>query len=111
MDGIVGNSSSGLMEVPSFGKGTINIGDRQRGRVQAKSVINCKPYRGDILNAIKTLYSMEFQESLLSVSNPYGTGGASKKIIARIKSLDHDINLKKVFYNLESIQIPGASDE
>lgn len=111
MDGIVGNSSSGLMEVPSFRKGTINIGDRQRGRVQAKSVINCKPYRGDILNAIKTLYSMEFQESLLSVSNPYGIGGASKKIIARIKSLDHDINLKKVFYNLESIQIPGASDE
>jgi GDP/UDP-N,N'-diacetylbacillosamine 2-epimerase (hydrolysing) len=111
MDGVIGNSSSGLMEVPSFRKGTINIGDRQRGRVQAKSVINCQPHRRDILDAIMTLYSSGFQKNLLTVSNPYGTGGASKKIIAAIKNLDHDLKLKKVFYNLEPMQLLGESYE
>jgi GDP/UDP-N,N'-diacetylbacillosamine 2-epimerase (hydrolysing) len=107
MDGVVGNSSSGLMEVPSFRKGTINIGDRQRGRVQAESVINCKPYRVDILAAIMTLYSQEFQKKLLTVSNPYGTGGASKKIISKIKNIDINIKLKKSFYNIDFTLPPG----
>ena len=111
MDGVVGNSSSGLMEVPSFKKGTINIGDRQRGRVQAESVINCNPYRGDILAAIVTLYSQEFQKKLLTVSNPYGTGGASKKIIAKIKNVDTNVKLKKSFYNIEFTMSPGDFDE
>lgn len=110
MDGVVGNSSSGLMEVPSFRKGTINIGDRQRGRVHAKSVINCEPYRENILEAIKTLYSVEFQKNLLKVTNPYGTGGASKKIIEGIKNLGRNVKLKKVFYNIESSQMPGESN-
>jgi GDP/UDP-N,N'-diacetylbacillosamine 2-epimerase (hydrolysing) len=111
MDGVVGNSSSGLTEVPSFRKGTINIGDRQRGRVQAESVINCKPYRGDILASIMTLYSQEFQKKLLTVSNPYGTGGASKKIIAKIKSIDVNVKLKKSFYDTEFTLPPGYFDE
>ena len=111
MDGVLGNSSSGLTEVPSFRKGTINIGDRQRGRVQAESVINCKPYRGDILASIMTLYSQEFQKKLLTVSNPYGTGGASKKIIAKIKSIDVNVKLKKSFYDTEFTLPPGYFDE
>ena len=111
MDGVLGNSSSGLTEVPSFRKGTINIGDRQRGRVQAESVINCKPYRGDILASIMTLYSQEFQKKLLTVSNPYGTGGASKKIIAKIKNIDVNVKLKKSFYDTEFTLPPGYFDE
>jgi len=102
VDGVVGNSSSGLAEVPSFKKGTINIGDRQRGRLLAKSVINCKPERAEIRAALNRLYSSEFQELLLSVVNPYGEGGASQKIIEVIRSFDLGDLLKKEFYNITS---------
>ncbi|NHQ59216.1 UDP-N-acetylglucosamine 2-epimerase (hydrolyzing) [Chlorobium sp. BLA1] len=100
VDGVVGNSSSGLAEVPSFKKGTINIGDRQRGRLLAKSIISCKPERSEIRAAIKRLYTQEFQELLLSVVNPYGEGGASKKIIEVIRSVDLGGLLKKAFYDI-----------
>ena len=100
VDGVVGNSSSGLAEVPSFKKGTINIGDRQRGRLLAKSIISCKPERSEITAAIKRLYTQEFQELLLSVVNPYGEGGASKKIIEVIRSVDLGGLLKKAFYDI-----------
>ena len=63
VDGVVGNSSSGITEVPSFCKGTINIGDRQRGRLMADSVINCKPTLRDILDSVLVLYSKEFQST------------------------------------------------
>jgi GDP/UDP-N,N'-diacetylbacillosamine 2-epimerase (hydrolysing) len=100
VDGVVGNSSSGLTEAPSFKKGTINIGDRQRGRLQAASVINCEPVRESIAAALDLLYSTSFQLSLGQVSNPYGEGGASEKVVVTLK--DHGINhiLKKVFYDL-----------
>lgn len=80
VDGVVGNSSSGLTEVPSFKKGTINIGDRQRGRLKADSIIDCKPRVLDICNAISKLFSIDFKSSLISVVNPYGNGGASEAI-------------------------------
>ncbi|MFT7388538.1 MAG: GDP/UDP-N,N'-diacetylbacillosamine 2-epimerase (hydrolyzing) [Candidatus Endobugula sp.] len=99
VDGVVGNSSSGLLEVPSFKKGTINIGNRQRGRLQAESVINCEPSRQSILVAIDRLYSEDFQSSLNQVNNPYGEGGASQKTINIIKSVDLDNIVKKVFYD------------
>jgi GDP/UDP-N,N'-diacetylbacillosamine 2-epimerase (hydrolysing) len=99
VDGVVGNSSSGLAEVPSFKKGTINIGDRQRGRLQAASVINCTPSRQDISAALERLYDADFQMSLGQVSNPYGEGGASEKIIAVVKSIALDNILKKHFYD------------
>ena len=60
VDGVVGNSSSGLLEAPCFQKGTINIGDRQRGRLQAASVINCKPTRQSITTALGHLYAPGF---------------------------------------------------
>jgi len=97
VDGVVGNSSSGLAEVPSFRKGTINIGDRQRGRLMASSVINCAPERDCIAAALKTLYSDEFKATLDSVRNPYGDGGASEKIVALIKAADLNGILKKRF--------------
>ena len=105
VDGVVGNSSSGLLEAPSFQKGTINIGDRQRGRLQAASVINCKPTRQSITTALAQLYSADFQLGLGKVRNPYGVGGASDLIVATLKHAPLGGVLKKSFHNL--IQ-PGA---
>lgn len=99
VDGVVGNSSSGLAEVPSFCKGTVNIGDRQRGRLMAESVINCDPDRASIGAALNTLYSSQFQANLATVRNPYGEGGASDKIVAHIKTAKLDGILKKSFYD------------
>jgi GDP/UDP-N,N'-diacetylbacillosamine 2-epimerase (hydrolysing) len=103
VDGVVGNSSSGLAEVPSFKKGTINIGDRQRGRLQAASIINCEPNRESISAALGKLYSIDFQESLSRVTNPYGEGGASEAIISEVKSVTLDGLLKKRFYDLSNV--------
>ncbi len=100
VDGVVGNSSSGLAEVPSFRKGTINIGDRQRGRLKAHSVIDCAPNRSSIEAAIGKLYSPEFQASLVEVVNPYGEGGASQKVIDVLKNYDLSEVTKKSFYDI-----------
>ena len=102
VDGVVGNSSSGLAEVPSFKKGTINIGDRQRGRLQAASVVNCDPTRKSILAAVEQLYSTEFQNELTKVENPYGDGGASEKVVEIIKNHALDGLLKKTFYDIRN---------
>lgn len=99
VDGVVGNSSSGLAEVPSFKKGTINIGDRQRGRLKAESVIDCKPIKKNINNAIQKLYSTEFQDKLNTVINPYGSGGASEAIVNILENVSLDGILKKTFYD------------
>ena len=100
IDGVIGNSSSGIIEVPSFRKGTINIGERQKGRISGESVIHCDPDKKSIINAIDKLYSLKFQELLLSVKNPYGNGGASSRIIKKLESIDLKGILKKKFYNL-----------
>jgi len=99
VDGVVGNSSSGLMEVPSFKKGTVNIGDRQRGRLQAESVINCEPTCESISAALVRLYSIEFQQPLSQVLNPYGEGGASEKVVNILKNISIDHIVKKSFYD------------
>ena len=99
VDGVVGNSSSGLAEVPTFKKGTINICDRQRGRLQAASVINCEPSRDSIAAALEQLYSTDFQVSLRQITSPYGEGGASAAIISTIKTVSLDGLLKKRFYD------------
>lgn len=102
VDGVVGNSSSGIIEVPSFKKGTINIGDRQKGRTQASSIINCEPNSESILSSINYLYSSKFKEIVKNTTNPYGKGGASKKIISIIKTIPLDGIIKKTFYNLDN---------
>ena len=95
VDGVVGNSSSGIAEVPSFGKGTINIGNRQRGRVRAESVIDCDAESGSILAAVQHLYSQQFQEMLPTIENPYGRGGASQAIVGIVESMPlEDLVLK-----------------
>jgi len=100
VDGVIGNSSSGLTEVPSFKKGTINIGDRQRGRLQAESVINCDPNHQSIVGALKKLYAPDFHKRLRKVTNPYGEGGATKKVVEIIKNHALDGMVKKTFYHL-----------
>jgi len=103
VDGVVGNSSSGLTEVPSLKKGTINIGDRQRGRLQATSVISCQGTRQGIATAIRRLYSSDFQTSLSGVRNPYGTGGASDKVVRILKHCSLDGIIRKAFYDLPTV--------
>lgn len=100
VDVVVGNSSSGIIEVPSFQKPTINIGDRQRGRVGADSIINCEPQKEEILSAIKLAYSHNFQESLKSVKNPYDKAGTALQIKEIIKNFNLENILKKKFYNI-----------
>lgn len=100
VDGVVGNSSSGLLEIPSFSKGTINIGDRQKGRLKAESVIDCEPEKKSILSALKRLYSKEFQVALKTVKNPYGEGGASQKVVDTIMKVSLKNILKKSFFDL-----------
>lgn len=100
---VIGNSSSGLIEAPSFGIPTINIGDRQRGRIQADSVINCRPLQEDIEQAIDYALSKKGQEISKRAVNPYGDGNTSDKIIRVIKDylLNSKIDLKKTFHDCE----------
>ena len=101
VDAMVGNSSSGLTEAPSFKIGTINIGDRQKGRIKAESVIDCLPNKKSIEEAFDKLYSIEFQSILLNIKNLYGDGCASKKIVKELKKVDLQNILKKSFYDLK----------
>jgi len=100
VDATVGNSSSGLIEVPSFKTGTINIGDRQKGRIKADSVIDCAPDEQSISKAVHSLYSDAFQTKLKQVKNPYGQGGASLKTKEVLKTCDLKNILKKKFFDI-----------
>ena len=100
VNAVVGNSSSGLAEAPSFKIATINIGDRQKGRVKASSVVDCEPNRKSILKAFGRIYSDKFQQNLKNTINPYGNELASKKIVEIIKKTDLTSILKKSFYDL-----------
>ena len=100
VDAVVGNSSSGIIEAPSFKIGTINIGDRQKGRMKAPSVIDCKPTKESISWAFNKLFSPDFQKSLGKLQNPYGSGGVAKKIIDILKK-DLPFNgIKKEFFDI-----------
>ncbi len=101
IDFVIGNSSSGLLEAPSFKIGTINIGDRQRGRIKAKSVIDSLPEKKSIKKSIKKIYSIEFQQILKNVKNPYDKGYASKKIVKILKNIELNQILKKNFFNVK----------
>jgi GDP/UDP-N,N'-diacetylbacillosamine 2-epimerase (hydrolysing) len=100
IDGVIGNSSSGITEVPSLKKGTVNIGERQLGRLQASSVINCVSEEMAISSAISQLYSSSFQSALTQVSNPYENGNASKKIVRILKEVSLSQITQKRFNDL-----------
>jgi len=102
VDAVVGNSSSGLLEVPTFSKPTINIGSRQDGRLKSKSVIDCTPHMNSILSSIELAYTKDFLQSIQTATNPYGKGGASEKIINILENLDYaELNNTKKFYDLK----------
>lgn len=97
VDAVIGNSSSGLYEVPSFKKPTVNIGDRQKSRLSASSVLNCEPTTEDIYQAIKKALALDCTNAI----NPYGDGNTSQKIVAILKNTtDYPSLLKKHFYLL-----------
>ncbi|WP_324719206.1 UDP-N-acetylglucosamine 2-epimerase [Salinimicrobium sp. HB62] len=100
VDVVLGNSSSGIAEAPSFQVATVDIGDRQKGRIKAKSVISCEPNKKSISEALSVALSEPFQKKLKKVKNPYGEGGASQKIVDILKSFDYSDILKKKFYDL-----------
>lgn len=99
----IGNSSSGIVEAPSFGIPTINIGDRQKGRIQAESVVNCAPSCEDISAAIDKALSPAFQCKAAHAVNPYGDGYTTEKIVKVIKDkFQHNgFDLKKKFFDVE----------
>ena len=100
---VIGNSSSGLVEAPSFGIPTVNIGDRQRGRLQGDSIINCAPSTKEISRAIQFALSEEFIEIARSAVNPYGDGRVSDQVLDILCRfiLEEKIDLKKAFYDLK----------
>ncbi|MBL51828.1 MAG: UDP-N-acetylglucosamine 2-epimerase (hydrolyzing) [Candidatus Marinimicrobia bacterium] len=100
VDAVIGNSSSGLLEAPSFKIGTINIGDRQLGRVKADSIIDCDYKESSISAAINYLYTKKFQSKLDNTFNYYGSGNTSSKIKKIIKELSIPNNTKKEFFDL-----------
>lgn len=108
VDAVVGNSSSGLAEAPSMGVATINIGDRQKGRLSASSVINCEPTQQSISGVLSTVFDPSFRSNLMSTNNPYGSGGASEKVVEIIKNHDLKNLLKKSFFNLD-VQVLSTS--
>ena len=101
VDCVVGNSSSGLIEAPSFETATVNIGDRQRGRIKGESVIQCEPHFNEIKKAISKAISIDFKNRVLLKSvNPYGKENSSDLIVKTLKSIDLNNIIKKRFYDL-----------
>ena len=100
---VIGNSSSGIVEVPAFGIPTINIGDRQKGRLQANSILNCEPEKEDIIRQIKMARREEFKNNIKIDQNPYKGKDTSKLIIETIKRVLYieKIELKKQFYDVK----------
>jgi len=97
--GVVGNSSSGIIEAPSLKVGTVNIGDRQKGRVRATSVIDCEPTKDSISQALDLLLSASFQKKVRDVHNPYELDSASEKIVEVLRTTLPSISVKKQFFD------------
>ncbi len=99
---VLGNSSSGILETPSFHVATVNIGNRQRGRLQAESIINCGTKSEEIKKAIEIALTPEHREKCMTVKSPYGEGGTAEKIAMKAYEvvMDGSIDLKKSFYDL-----------
>lgn len=101
IDGVVGNSSSGILEAPAFRVGTVNIGNRQKGRICPESIVNCSPNRTEIFKSVEKILSKEFRKRIKTFENPYGEGGAVEKIIREINNINlRELKIKK-FYDIE----------
>ena len=100
VDAVAGNSSSGIIEVPSFGIPTVNVGDRQKGRIRALSVIDAGEEGGAIEKALEKAFDEDFRRICRDVKNPYGEGDAARRIADRISSVEK-YEMKKKFYDIE----------
>jgi GDP/UDP-N,N'-diacetylbacillosamine 2-epimerase (hydrolysing) len=100
VDGVVGNSSSGILEAPTLKVGTVNIGHRQLGRIQSESVIDALANKESIDKALIKLFSSEFKSTLSDCRSPFGEGGASRKILRVLSDFKLEKNLQKFFYDL-----------
>ena len=101
---VIGNSSSGVIEVPCLHVPTVNIGHRQGGRILPDSVICCEPNKKDIVNAIKRSVSPEFVREVKAMTNPFGDGHASELIVSTLKKLfssNEGLNIMKKFYDID----------
>lgn len=96
---VIGNSSSGIIEVPAFDVPTVNIGDRQKGRLAAKSVLNCPATSQSIVETIRIALTRSYKGPNERITNPYGQGNASSKIIEMIKSMNFERS--KIFYDIK----------
>lgn len=101
-EAVVGNTSSGIIEAPSLNVPTVNIGDRQKGRIASESVIHCGDGIDDITACIRKAISPDFKKSILLMENPYGNGDASQAIYKILKTLELDGLIQKTFFNLPS---------
>jgi GDP/UDP-N,N'-diacetylbacillosamine 2-epimerase (hydrolysing) len=101
IDAVVGNSSSGIVEAPALKVGTINIGDRQKGRVKAASVIDCLPEKNSIQEAIQQVTSQSFKEQLKCIENPYGRGDAAAKIMKVLGRYELKGLVNKKYHDIE----------
>lgn len=102
IDVVIGNSSSGIVEAPAFNKPTVNIGDRQKGRLRAESVIDCAEDMLAIKNAIQKAVSSDFKKMLTKTCNPYGQGNTSSRIKEHLKNVSLTNILMKEFYDIEN---------
>ena len=99
---VLGNSSSGIIETPAFRIPTVNIGDRQKGRLQSESIVNCGDKYGDIVAAISKAMSDDHRALCRTVVSPYGDGHAAEQIAKKAAEavMTEEIDLKKKFYDL-----------
>ena len=103
-DAVIGNSSSGIVEAPALKTPTVNIGDRQKGRLRAKSIINCAGNKDDIAAAIGRVLDPEFRAGLEGMALPYGSGGASRKIKDHLKAADFSGLTRKPFHDIPLVR-------
>ncbi|WP_318432653.1 UDP-N-acetylglucosamine 2-epimerase [Photobacterium leiognathi] len=100
VDAVVGNSSSGIVEAPSFKVATVNIGNRQKGRVRAESIIDIDVNAEQLVSSINTINTPEFKATLKKIVNPYGQGNSSRQVIDILKHTDLNCLKKKPFYDI-----------
>ena len=102
---VIGNSSSGIVESPSFGVPTVNIGDRQKGRIRAENVIDCPAERKEVSKTIRRAFSAEFIAIAKSVINPYGDGNTSERIVKHLNQFlsSGHTSLKKTFFDIDFV--------
>jgi len=102
IDGVIGNSSSGVVEAPTFKLASINVGDRQKGRISADSVIDVRTDTVEISAALECIYTDEYLNLLSKVVNPYGNGDSSKLVVDTLKDIDLETLRTKSFYDVKN---------